>query len=430
MTEIGGLKARLIRGGIGSLGMRLAQATLGLMISVMIARMLGPEGVGTYGTTLAILAVVLIPMQAGVARLLVREAPRREASADWEGLSGIFSWANRSVILFTVLCLTAMIGMGDLAAARADGWMQAIALGLAAAPVMAIGFVHSGILSGLKKVVRGQIFEVARNLLLLLLLAALPLVKAQITVLDAIILFGLANLGAAAMSVLLARRAIPQPARSAPPSGEGWNHYRQVVPFALMGGIWTVISSLDVIALRYLSTSAEVGYFHVANQICSLLLFGLAAIGLVASPYFSSMHAAGDRNALQLLARRSAQASLGFALPGAIFLWSSSAFLVPMVFGDEFSPSVWPITILAVGFVIQSSTGASGALLAMSGHEGQTINATLWAFGLKLVALLALAPTFGASGVAGSVVVYYLVFNLLVRRACMRHLGVEVFALR
>ena len=429
-SSTAGLKARLVKGGLGSLGARIAQAGLGLLISIALARILGPEGVGSYGTTIAILAIVIIPMQAGVARLTIREAARKESQADWSGLSGLLSWINWATIAFTIACFAALVGLGEAARAWSSSWLQVVALGFAAAPLMAIGYVHAGVLTGLKKVVRGQSFEVGRNALMLVSLIVLPLVVSEISVLHAIAAFALANLGAGLLSVILTRRALPAEVKQVENGRQTEGYFRQVVPFAMMGGIWTLISSMDIIALGYFSSSSEVGYFHIANQVCSLLLFGLTAIGLVASPYFASLHSSGDMNALQILARRSAQASLLFAGAGAAFLWASSAFLVPLVFGAEFAPSVWPISILAIGFDVQSSTGASAAMLAMTGHEQKTIRSTLIALACKVVALLLLVPSLGAVGVAVAVVTYFVVFNILVRRACLSALGIEVFALK
>lgn len=60
-----GLRAQIMRGGLGSLLIKALQAVLAFAVAVVLARVLGPEGYGVYSYALALLMLTAIPGTSG-----------------------------------------------------------------------------------------------------------------------------------------------------------------------------------------------------------------------------------------------------------------------------------------------------------------------------------------------------------------------------
>jgi len=121
------LRGRLIRGGLGSVALKLGSTALGFLLAILLARALGPEGYGVYAFVFAIVSLLAIPTQLGLPQLVVRETAKAQAAEEWGLMRGLWRWSTLAVWLFStgvlILALTAATAMGlhALAAAIAFG---------------------------------------------------------------------------------------------------------------------------------------------------------------------------------------------------------------------------------------------------------------------------------------------------------------------
>ncbi|MFW6089999.1 MAG: oligosaccharide flippase family protein, partial [Gemmatimonadota bacterium] len=83
--------------------LRVSSAAVSLVVSILLARMLGPEGYGIYAFAYAVIMLLALPAQAGLPTLLVREVARYEADERWGLLAGLLRRSNQLVGLLTVL---------------------------------------------------------------------------------------------------------------------------------------------------------------------------------------------------------------------------------------------------------------------------------------------------------------------------------------
>src|SRR5688500_8786945 len=99
--RLGRLKAgRLLRDAGGTFLVRICSALLALMITVPLARVLGPEGFGHYSVVLAVLTFAAIPVQFGIPSLLMREVSRARAENALFRVHALSRWAQRLTLLF------------------------------------------------------------------------------------------------------------------------------------------------------------------------------------------------------------------------------------------------------------------------------------------------------------------------------------------
>ncbi|MBD3756183.1 MAG: oligosaccharide flippase family protein, partial [Gammaproteobacteria bacterium] len=83
-----GLRARLVRSALGSAGVQAANRAIALVLGVVLARSLGPDGYGVYAFAFALMSLLMVAAEAGVPTLLMREVAAAEGSGDWGLLRG------------------------------------------------------------------------------------------------------------------------------------------------------------------------------------------------------------------------------------------------------------------------------------------------------------------------------------------------------
>ena len=73
LARHGSLGATLIKATAGTASVRAAKGVLGFITAMVLAKILGPSGYGTYAFVMALVGFVTIPSELGVPGLAVRE---------------------------------------------------------------------------------------------------------------------------------------------------------------------------------------------------------------------------------------------------------------------------------------------------------------------------------------------------------------------
>src|SRR5688572_30631473 len=140
--------------------MKAAATGLGFAVAVVLARALGPEGYGVYSYVYALVLLMAIPAEFGLATLVVRETAKAGALGQWGTVRGVWLWASSAAGILAVVF--AAVG-GSLAWLFADRFSTAqlatFGWGLALVPLMALGNLRGAALRGLGRVVTGQLPE-------------------------------------------------------------------------------------------------------------------------------------------------------------------------------------------------------------------------------------------------------------------------------
>ena len=478
------LRARLLRGGAGSLAIKLGGVGLQFAVAVQLARVLGPDGYGVYALVFAIVTVLAVPTQLGVPQLVIRETARAQAGEHWGRLRGLWRWGN--VVVWASSGAIALLG---LAAVWTFGEhisqpiVHTLIAGFALVPLIALGNLRGAALRGLRHVVAGQLpaLILRPGLLVLLLLAALALLPGQpLTPAVAMALHALAAalafaFGAALLTLLrprpLARRSrlevalafialalypiqpltpvVPalhilafaagagliylvrsscphtQPPR---PEYEARAWLVSIVPLALTAGLQVINTQADILVLGLFRPSDDVGVYKVAVQAAMLIPFGLQAVNMVIMPYVARLHADGDHRRLQRLVTQSARAILALALPLVLaFVFFGDAILT-LAFGPEYTRGHTALMLLSLGQLVNAGMGSVNVLLNMTGHERDTLRGVAFAALANLILNFLLIPPFGMVGAAAATACTFVIWNLLLRRAVWQRIQIESMA--
>ena len=173
VTERGSLRGQLLRGVIGNGGVNGLSMLLRLLVSVVLARLIGAEGLGAYTFAIAIVGVVAIPVQLGFPQFVVRHCAIYMRRGDTALMKGLLYSVGLIVLGVAVLALVASIPLVEYLV-REDGVVASATLlwafallpwsGLSAIGSSALRSLHYQIKhpqGKLVRVTRGEVFDVA-----------------------------------------------------------------------------------------------------------------------------------------------------------------------------------------------------------------------------------------------------------------------------
>nr|WP_301289184.1 flippase [Natronocella acetinitrilica] len=428
-----GLRGQLVKGGIGSLGVNGGRILLQFAVAVVLARALGAAGYGVYAFALAIVTLLAIPAQVGLPQLVVRETARAQVEERWARMRGLWTWSTVFVLAFSAVLLVPFViawtvGIPFLSEDRAS----ALLWGLLLVPLLALGQLRGAALHGLRRVVLGQLPEHIIRPALLVIFTLIVIVLPLSYPLDAAGAMALHLLAAAIAFVFgawLLLRHIPEQLhglRTREYDARVW--LSAAWPLALLGGMHVINHSAAVVVLGFFATDADVGVYRIVAQAATLVSFGLTALTQVVMPHFSRLHREGDYHRLQQLVTQSARAILLLSLPPAIVFVLFGEWILAVVFGEEFAVGYVALVILVSGQLVHAAMGPVAILLNMTGHEKDSLKGVATAAVLNVALNLSLVPLFGLEGAAVAMALTLTTWNLLLRRAVMRRLGLEMLA--
>ncbi|MCS3904510.1 O-antigen/teichoic acid export membrane protein [Methylohalomonas lacus] len=420
------LRGQLIRGGIGSMAVKIAGLLLNLAVAVVLARLLGPAGYGTYAFALSIIMLLAIPAMFGVPNLLVREVAKYQLHEQWPLLRGALRRSHQAVSLMALiigaLALLIILGRGE---SLAEPGRLTFAIGLLLLPLLALNSLRGAALRGLRRVVQGQLAEMVLTPGLLVLFALAFAVGLSLTPPLAMLAHAAAALTAFIAGSWLLRRALPLQVQTVAPAYSSSEWLAGVLPFSLITGIQVINNQADIVMLGILTDNAAVGLYKVAVQGSVLVAFGLTALNMVLAPHITRLYQQGERERLQRMVKASARVVLLIALPVAAVFALFGATLLELVFGSDYRGAHTALAILAAGQLCNAAAGSVALLLNMSGHE----RLTAWGVGcaavVNILLNLILIPRFGINGAAMATAVTLACWNGLLIIAVRRKLDIN-----
>lgn len=415
--------------GGASIGLKAVFAFLGFATSVMLARLLGPSGLGVYVFALSIITIISLPAQIGLPQLAVRETAKQLGRSNYTAIYTFWRWAFRTVTVFSLFVSLLMGAVLYFALGGSEDTRSlTILMGIVTIPLLSWAKVQSACLRGLGYVVIGQVPEnlVKPGLFLLLLAAAVTITPAQsIGPLYTMGLYVVAAVLTLILSTWLLIRMRPVREEGmvapAPKLGERSEWRQAIIPLAMIGGLQLVNNYTDLIMLGFMRDDAEVGIYRSASQLAVLVVFGLQAFNQILQPQFSLLWNTNRFGELQSLLTVSSRIIFLLALPPAIIFFIFGEMILSVTFGAEFAAGYAALVILATGQVSNAFGGSVGALLNMTGHERETLMGIAVSALLNIGLNIVLIPPLGMIGAAVATACSLASWNLiLVYRALGR----------
>jgi O-antigen/teichoic acid export membrane protein len=428
LARHGRLGASLIKGVAGTAGAKMVHGALGLATAIVLAKLLGPSGYGTYAFAMALVGFLAIPSELGVPGLAVREIAVTNARRDWPHMRGFIIRSHQLIGLMSL----SLAGLGGIAlwiwggeldpAKRACMW-----LGLVLVPLVSLGALRGSMLRGLRKVLLGQIPElIIRPSVLLLLILVLSLAGFGLNSPVTVMTVQIVSVAAAfACGLLFFHRNRPAELNTAVAQFRTATWLQSSIPFGLSAAMQLINGRTDILVLGLFRDDAEIGIYRVAVQIATVIVFGQQAVNAIQGPHVAHLYAAGDMIKLQKMITRSSRMTLMFSVPVVALICAFGGTIIRLLFGAEYAAAYWPLVILSAGQLVNASMGAVANVLNMTGHERDTTRIILIGAVLNVGLNFALTPALGMAGAAAATAVGLVVWNLLMWRQAYKRTGIE-----
>lgn len=420
-----------LRRGIAGVALRVTGAALSFLLTIVLARMLGADGFGTYSYAMAMATLGVMLAQVGLPVLVVRESARYRSGEQWSRLRGLLFGSSFLVAGISLLCLLIVLVVAGLAGER----VAAINFGtvvpaLVLIPMIAMNNVGGASLRGLGYAIKGQLAEqlIRPGLFLAsLLAAALVATTHELTPPVAMTLHAGAAVGAFLFGLVLLLRAVPDVVRDARTDYGDWGRLRRsLLPFSILVGLQAINGQTDILMLGYFRDAADVGIYRVAHQCASLVNLTLFAIGLTVEPSIARLHLAGETGKLQHVVTVTARMAFGLSALMTLFLIVFGQLLLDVVFGEIYVESLAPLAILCIGQIGLAYAGWSVMMLNMSGNERVTARLTAYAAVGNVIANALLIPPFGLYGAAIATASTLFVWKLVLSLAAEEKTGIRM----
>lgn len=424
----GSLAASLVKGAVGTAGIKLAGAMIAFTTSIVLAKLLGPSGYGVFSYAIALIALLTIPSELGVPNLAVREIAVANARKDWGYMRSFIVWAHRTVALTSGVLI--LVGATVLLLFRdriSPSKLTCLWLALLLVPLLSFGSLRDGMLRGLRKVLLGQLSQpVIRPLVLLISL--LLFWQLGVDLASPVRIMGLHIMSVAfafLCGLFLFLRNKPDELRGARLQFESARWLKSSIPFGMTAALQLINGRTDILALGFFKADSDVGIYRVAVQMAAIVIFAMQAVNMIQGPHIAHLFAKGDTQRIQQMMTRSAQAILMFAVPVVIVIVVFGEFIIRKIYGPAFERAYLPLVILCTGQLVNASMGSVASLLNMTGHERDTTKSVLVGAVVNVTLNLSLVPLWGMTGAAVATATTLIVWNLIMWHKARVNLGIE-----
>jgi O-antigen/teichoic acid export membrane protein len=421
------LRQILIKGASGSFALKVSNAGLRFLMSLLLARLLGASGFGAYSLALAWAGILSIPAMLGFDRLLIREISVYRSRSEWGLMKGVLTRTSQAALGASLLLALAMGAVAWALSGRLEPQvLYSLWVAAALVPLMSLSRLRQGALRGMQHVVSGQFPEQLLRPLLFILFIGVGYLLLNDD-LSAPVAVGL-NAAAVAFALLVVavflRRNLPRETREAEPSYRSRLWLSSAIPLIFVAGAQVINVRADIIMVGAIAGAREAGIYTVASRGAELVGFVLMAANAALGPVFASLYNSDDLERLQRLVTRSVRLIFLAALPIAVALIVFGNWFM-LLFGEEFVRGDLALALLSVGRLISTAAGPVAILLLMPGNERRAAVGVGIGPALNIGLNAALIPSLGIEGAAISTASSTVIWNLLLAVFVYRRLGIH-----
>jgi O-antigen/teichoic acid export membrane protein len=379
---------------------------------LLIARLLGPLGLGLYGLALAFANGITVVAALGLDHGMLRFVPYHRARKEPGEIVGVFLFAT---LLVAVLASGAALAL-FFGASSLETWWGQPGLGHAArmialaVPFIALGQVWRAGLRGFQNlrlaVFLNQILVPLATLVGLLAILLLRPGEELAAVGGATLAYWLVGL----ISLAILTKRIRQV--NASPTYRPSTWMRFALPLSLEGGLLFFVLWTDQLMIGWFLSAADVGVYISAVRVAALVALPLLAVNTVFAPMVAGLHAQSDRPTLQTTYARLTWSTALLGICIALLLWITGRWILGM-FGPAFLAGNVALAILIGGQAVNACTGSSRVVLGMTGHAGWRLTNAALAATLNVGLNCLLIPQWGIAGAAAATAISLGVINVL-----------------
>ncbi|HYV16955.1 MAG TPA: polysaccharide biosynthesis C-terminal domain-containing protein [Conexibacter sp.] len=390
----------LTGGAVMSAASRVTVAVTGAAATILIARLLGPDGSGGYVIAQTLIALLTVATTLGVEHGIAYYV----SSGRWAAPS-----AYRSARRVALVTGVAGAGLGVLARLLIPAAFGGLSVATTAVAAGALPFVLSWFYFTYVALAIDR-YEAYALPPALQSAAALVLVAVLGTTLDlpgAVLGFSLAHVVTALAVGVAARRTVSRASSATAGLAEQPGQLRRAIRFGVKGYAANALQfanyRLDVFVLAGVASTAAVGQYSIAVATTSVMWLLPRSLADVLFPRIAALSARADgasEEARAFVETKSLRHTIVIVASSTVALALALVLLIVPVYGAAFRPAIDLGLILLPGVALLAVSGTLSASFVGRGHPGYALAITLVTTPLTLVLYVLLIPPLHATGAA------------------------------
>jgi O-antigen/teichoic acid export membrane protein len=360
-------------------------------LHMVLARLLGPAGYGTYGVVFNLLSILFVVVSAGLPQAVARYVGADNRQAEGIRRSAFILQAGCALALTAALVVTS----GPIAWLLADpGLLPYLQLSALSIPPYALYCLWASYLGGLHLFER-QAVVVGLYGSLKVLAVCLPAVVWGLTG----ALAGLAVAPAAA--IVVAFWLTPSLAGSDRGDVTGRTLVRFAAPFATFAVAAEALTLLDLfLAKAFVVDEAAIGFYTAASTIARVPYFLFIGLASAVLPAVARSEARGERETTAKLSRQALRVVILAAVPAVGFTAVAAGPVIDLLYSSAYAPAAVQLPLLTLGMSLASLFRVCANLEAGAGRERRGMVVGLLALAAGVAGGIPLTSTWGPTGAA------------------------------
>lgn len=390
----------------------------------LLARLLGPSGVGIYYLAFTTITIAAVLSRLGLNETCVRYASPAFAAGDWATVAGVRRTASWLVLAasaaITIILLIAAPAISEYVFHQPSLTDTLRVMVLALVPFALLN-INSAMLQSTKHVPAATVVQAAAipgTFFVLLALAGIL----TVTPLIAAACYTLATIAVLAGGNFYWKRTV-QRVSSAVKRYDSKILLRTGLRIVGVNSISLVMTWTDTVCLGIWWPSAEVGMYGIAIRTALLTSLVVSAVNSAVGPKFAELHAQRNTSALKMLTQRTSLGMALIVLPVTAVLLIFPKFVLGL-FGHDFAAGYVVLMILAAGQFVSVVTGALGHLMMMSGNEKSLRDIIAISAILNVILNVILVPSLGMIGAAIATTISLITMSLMCVASVKKRLGI------
>jgi len=390
------------RSGSMAFVLKILSVALLLLNQIALARILGPDGIGQVLLALSVVNIAALIAKFGMEDAMMRFVPMYIDQEDRARLRGTICFALKLCFSISIICVLLVIALSDIISIKvfhSEGLAKLLPVAAVAILANAMRGVMGGILKGYRDTFKAVLPEYCISPSLRLVIFLL------LSIIDGSPVFAIyAYVSGEVISALLSASFLLKRVRDIN-SKERRSEYKKILDLAFTmvftGGLSIILfTQADLWIVGMFRSTEDVGIYGVTAKLVMLIILPLTTFSTIIPPLMASLYTSGDLTGLRKLVSESSRWILSISMPIILILILEGELILKLVFGDKFVVGYSALLILAVGQLINVSTGLVGYLLQMTGGHRAIMKINISWGVLNVILNIILVRHYGIVGAA------------------------------
>lgn len=388
---------------LSAFAVRVIGTLSGLLISLVVSRLLGAEGTGTYYLALSIMLVFATLARMGFDNTIVRVVAGYTVNKEWSYVAYVMSYVTR-VVIFSSVILSLVLFLSSewavVAIFNNESLLVSAQIAVLGVLPVAVMWINAEGMRGVRSIAISQWVKFVQVQLISLILLV-PFIYMW-GVGGAIASYTVAAILSAFMSAIWWKRKLLQELVSESKVDTEKIRvtlYESSRPLFMVSITGLIMQHSGTLLLGAWGTIESVGIFAIASKVSALLMFPLMAVVSILAPKFSAMYKKGDIAGLERLVKESSGLLTVLVIPVAIIVSLLSDEVLGL-FGPEFANGRDVLIILLLGVVVNTMSCGVSNLLMMTGNEKDVRNVSVLVSAMVIAMHAVVIPVYDMEGAA------------------------------